>query len=191
MNRPLSAVFALLFLVAPHLATADVLEIPLALTGPNDPYSIEITDFLIGIPLVAVSQVSLRLEGSYHEITYQNVFDPFSFLSRPGYLDMYIGDDVVVDAFVEARHQFPAGSGLFDFEEILLTGDSADWTFLLDGAAQIGLGYGPSYTYDDDGQYYSAVGTFGQLSSARLMVTYDPSAPTEDWSWGAIKHLFR
>jgi hypothetical protein len=111
MNRRIPILVGILAVLLPLCASADVLEIPLALTGPDNTFDLETTDFMIGAPMAAVTQIALRLEGSYQEIMCVGAFDPLLHVWRPAFLDMYPGDDVAVESFADARHQFPESSG--------------------------------------------------------------------------------
>ena len=189
MNNILKFLVGVLIALFPLWAMAEEAVIPLPFTSSG--FNLETADFATDIPVMAITQISLHLEGSYKEVPYVDIANPYGALWNPVYLDMYLGDDVASGWVASGRHQFPEGEGTFDFETVLLSGESGDWSFLLDGVGQIGLEVGPSYIQSSNGQIFTAAGSWGTLTSATLIVTYDPPVPSEEWTWGSVKALYR
>lgn len=189
MRVRIAILFGILIVSMPYLALADVLEIPLDLTGERSAVIIETADFAIDLPLDAVTHISLRLEGSYQEVLYQPYYTPYWLRQS---LNLTIGDDVTVKVFGEAHHWFPEGEGTFVLEKVLLTPESTDWSFLLDGVGQIGVEADPGcYLIFDLGLSACPLSSWGTLDVATLLVTYDATVPAETQAWGSIKALYR
>lgn len=195
MRSRRSIIAGLVLVLSPGLAVADVLEIPLALSAPGPGDSFITVEFALGIPPADVTEVALILEGTYHEVELMEAFSPIDIIHLPGYFDTYLGDDVAEEPFVSVHHQFPAGSGTFSITQVLLSGEPELWPCLDDGVSTIGLEYGPLYAYGEDANYYvgyySAISSFGELESARLVVTHGPLVGMERRTWGALKSLYR
>lgn len=172
-------------------ATAEVLEIPVAIASPDFPDAFAGTDFTCPVPVEAITTVALRLEGTYQEVAYVDVSSPYDVTSLPVHLDLMLGDDVAVGAAFTERHQFPPGSGSFSFEVTLMQQGVGDWTFLADGAGQLGLACGPATIQSYDGQIAGAMGSWGAVSAATLLITYDPALPAGNQTWSSLKALYR
>jgi hypothetical protein len=191
MYRLVGLLVGVLAVTLPLWAMAAILEIPIPIESPDFQYGLEFAEFEIVVPLQAVTQISLRLVGSYQEVIYVDMSNPWNYGSMPIYLDMVLGDDVAAGAEASERHQFPEGAGEFDFERILLDRESGDWSFLLDGVGQVGVDPGPKYIQSYDGSIASAASSWGTLTEATLIVTYDMALPAEGKAWGSVKALFR
>jgi len=192
MYSGLKFLVGVLIALFPLWAVAEEAVIPLSITSPDfNTETFETADFATDIPVMAITQFSLHLEGSYQEVPYVDIANPYGAAWIPVYLDMYLGDDVANGWIASGHHQFPEGEGTFDFETVLLSHESGDWSFLLDGVGQIGIEVGPSYIKSYSGQIFTAAGSWGTLTSATLIVTYDSSVPSEEWTWGSVKALYR
>lgn len=190
LNR-VTVFIGILGFLLPLCALADEVVVPLTITSPDFPASTETAAFLIDLPIDGVTQISLHLEGSYQEVIYVDVSRPYVTETRPAYLDMYLGGNGGEGWEVSERHQFPAGEGLFDFEVTLLSRDGGDWSFLSSGAGQIGLECGPGYIQGPTGQIAGAGSSWGLVTAASLIVSYDPSVPIDGCTWGSIKTMYR
>ena len=191
MYRLMGLFVGVLAVMLPLSAMDAILEIPIPIESPDFPYGLESAEFEIVLPLQAVTQVSLRLVGSFQEVIYVDISNPWNYGSMPICLDMLLGDDVAAGATVSERHQFPAGAGQFDFESVLLDRESGDWSFLLDGLGQVGVDPGPKYIQSYNGGIATAASSWGTLTEATLIITYDIALPSEGTAWGSVKALYR
>ena len=181
----------LLGLVLPFNVLAEEVVIPLSITSPDFPASTETVEFSIGLPIDAVTQISLHLEGTYQEVLYVDISNPYVPQSHPAYLEMHLAGNENDDWAVSERHQFPAGAGSFDIETILMSQGSGDWEFLSDGAGLLGLECGPGYIQAPNGQIFGAASSWGSVTAASLVVSFEPSVPVAVWTWGSVKSVYR
>jgi hypothetical protein len=193
MHQKFIFLTALLTVFLPGSMGAAILEIPLEVTTPPDPFTTVVIPFAIDVPISQVSQIALRLQGTYNDQFF--VCDvPYHNVTLPGRVKLVLGDEVVDAPEVELIHGFPANDGEplpFDFTEILLAGDSSEWLFLADGSSQLGITDWARTAYYEEWYPCGPVEIFGTLSEATMIVTYDPGTPNQTTRWGTIKALYR
>jgi len=192
MHRIVVLLMAIPCTLLPGILWAETLEIPLEVNTPVDPFTMEVVPFEIGVPIEQVSQIALRLQGTYNDQFF--VCDvPYHNVTLPSRVELALGDQVALEPNIQIIHSFPANNGEplpFDFTEILLAGDSSDWSFLADGSSQLGIADCAQTAYYEDWYPCSPVEIFGTLTGATLIITFDPGTPTQKSRWGTIKGMY-
>lgn len=192
MRRVHLVILGALLLMAPPGFADETLEIPLALPAPVNPWDFQTVDFSLPVPGEAVTSLQLRLVGTCQNQIYI-CGEPYNQTTRAARLEFRIGDDIVLQAENTVLHTFPTTEspvnysiliGLYDM--FFMTGE-----FLSDEAGQIGLAYNPL-----DGGYIGTTPCGAAtlpvtVSSAVLVVNYNPALPATHRTWDALKGLYR
>ena len=183
----------IVFVIAlqPCFSSAATAEFPLALSTWSNPYEMVSADFELGIPVAEITDVTLRLGGEFRDQHYMCGL-PYYTNTASARIELLFGDDVDGDPDYSLQYSFPQSDDWqsFTLEQVLVSGDASDWPCLADGIGQIGLAVAARDVGYVMGYPCNPLVVPITLSSATLVVTYDPGVPTTQSTWGTLKAMY-
>jgi hypothetical protein len=183
-------ILACLYLIPHQTSVAATLELPLAITADQEPWSEQVIDFDAGMPLDDLREVRLRLAGAGGGQPYLACMDYRYCCTLSGIIGVGLhgdSDGLNLDGLV---HTFGTGAREdFDLE----------WTFTITDFSSLEDGVGRLIVDDPAKMFYSnsfnnfvcPTGNGCVIDGATLIFEYGDIVPVDGTTWGALKAIYR